>query len=202
MSRYRRTATWRNRLRITPWLFRTAFVAVTTLACAALPVQSQSRADEYRVKAAFILHFAELAEWPLETTNASDSAFKICVMGNDPFHGALEESMEGKSMGAKPIRVHHPREFRDVLACHVLFVAETESRRVSALLDEAKDAPVLTIGDSEDFVLQNGGMIGFCLENNKVRFDVNVVAANRAHIKISSRLLLLAKVVVGNQVIK
>ncbi|HET9399752.1 MAG TPA: YfiR family protein, partial [Candidatus Acidoferrales bacterium] len=140
---------------------RTLVAVLAVLASAYAPVQSQSRADEYRVKAAFIFHFAELAEWPPEVMNSADSAFKVCVIGEDPFHGALEESMQGKSMGARPIRVRYPKEFREALACQVLFVAETESKRVSALLNETKDAPVLTIGDSEDFVLQNGGMIGF-----------------------------------------
>lgn len=165
-------------------------------------MKAQAPVDEYRVKAAFIFHFAQLVEWPPEAMKPEGAPFSVCVLGDDPFHGALEESMEGKSVGARPIRVSHLKESHDVHGCHVLFIGESEGKRISALLGETRNIAMLTIGDREDFVLQDGGMIGFCLEDNKVRFDINIVAANRARIKISSRLLLLAKVVIGNQGLK
>ena len=189
-------------IKLTVW--RPSSIAAGLLCAVMWPagMRAQAPIDEYRVKAAFIFHFVQLVEWPSEAMKSETAPLSVCVLGDDPFHGVLEESMDGKSVGARPVRVSHPRESRDVHGCHVLFIGESESKRISALLSEAKDAPVLTIGDSEDFVLQSGGMIGFCLENNRVRFDVNVVAASRARIKISSRLLLLAKVVIGNRGLK
>jgi len=56
---------------------------------------------------------------------------------------------------------------------------------------------VLTVGESEHFV-QEGGIIGFCLEQNKIRFEINLEAAEKAKLKISAKLLALAKTVIGN----
>lgn len=167
--------------------------------CPAYPVHAQSRAEEYRVKAAFIFHFAQSVEWPSDAMKSSSAPFNVCVLGEDPFHGALDESMENKAVGSRPIRVSHVKNAGQASGCQVLFISEVEAKRLSAPLGELKNGATLTIGDTEEFVLQQGGMIGFCLENDRVRFDINASAASRRGIKISSRLLLLAKVVIGNQ---
>ena len=164
-----------------------------------LCVRAQSPTDEYRVKAAFIFHFAQLVDWPESTAKSGSDPFAVCIFGDDPFRGALEESMSGKSIDERPVRINHAKAPAEIQGCRVLFVADAEMKRFPSLLTGLKDAAVLTIGDSEEFVLQRGGIIGFCLDDDKVRFDVNLDAANRARLKISSRILLLAKVVIGTK---
>lgn len=162
-------------------------------------VRAQSRTDEYRVKAAFIFHFAQLVHWPENTAKSGTDPFAVCIFGDDPFRGALEEAMSGKTIDERPVRVSHAKAPADIQGCRVLFVGDAAMKRFPSLLSALKDSAVLTIGDSEEFVLQRGGVIGFCVDQNKIRFDVNLDAASRARLKISSRILLLAKVVIGTK---
>jgi hypothetical protein len=162
--------------------------------CAAL---AQSQASEYHVKAAFLFHFVQLVEWPAGSLGNEMNPVTLCTIGEDPFHGDLDGTLAGKSVGTRPLRVRHLKPAEDVQGCQVLFVSKTDSARLGRLLEELKDGPILTVGESDGFV-QQGGMIGFLLVENKVRFEINLEAAERAKLKISSRLLLLAKAVVGN----
>jgi hypothetical protein len=164
---------------------------------AAFVALAQSKGDEYRLKAAFLFHFAQLVDWPAGALGADQDPLMLCTLGEDPFHGDLEAVVEGKLAGNRPLHVQHFKQAQDVQGCHLLFVGGGEPSRVPLLFAKLKDTPVLTVGETQDFVKQ-GGMIGFCLEGNKVRFEINLDAAQRAGLKISSRLLLLAKSVVGS----
>jgi hypothetical protein len=161
----------------------------------AAPAAAQSKTDEYRLKAAFLFHFAQLVDWPSEAAGNSGPLI-ICTVGDDPFNGDLESAVEGKLAGMRPLRIQHFKPAQDVLGCQVLFIGGGDHMRVPLLLARLKTAPVLTVGETDDFVKQ-GGIIGFSREGNKVRFEINLEASQRAGLKISSRLLLLAKSVVG-----
>jgi hypothetical protein len=100
-------------------------------------------------------------------------------------------------VGSRPLRVLHLKPAEGFQGCQVLFVGRRDAARLSRVLGELKAGPILTVGESDGFVEQ-GGMIGFCLVENKVRFEINVQAAEQAKLRISSRLLLLAKTVIGN----
>jgi hypothetical protein len=157
---------------------------------------AQSQQDEYQVKAAFLYHFAQLVEWPAETAGDSGS-FPLCIFGDDPFHGQLEDAVSGKQIGPRTLQIRHVRQPQEARACRVLFIGKVESRRIPALLPELQHSPVLTVGETDGF-LSAGGIIRFCLEGNKVRFEINRLAADSVGLKVSSRLLLLAKNVVGD----
>jgi YfiR/HmsC-like len=158
--------------------------------------RAQSTDEEYRVKAAFIFHFAQLVDWPPETrTGAADSLF-LCTIGEDPFQGALEGTVAGKVIGNRVIRVRHLNQPDDMPTCHVLFLGRAQSKRIPMLLADLHNAPVLTVGETADF-LGDGGMISFVLDQNNVRFGINLDAAEAAKLKIGSRLLLLAQTVIG-----
>jgi hypothetical protein len=79
---------------------------------------------------------------------------------------------------------------RDPSGCHVLFVPEGVS--AAPLLNEARMKPILTVGESDTF-LRHGGIVNFIMEDGKVRFEISQDAASRAHLRISSRLLRLAR---------
>jgi hypothetical protein len=152
--------------------------------------------SEYQVKAAFLFHFAQFVDWPAEAFKGADSPLTYCTLGEDPFHGALEATLNGKMIGARPVRVLHFRQVQAIQECQIVFIGTPEKKLVATMLANLSTSPILTVGDSEDFV-QGGGMIGFFLEDNKVRFDINLDAAEHAKLKISARLLALAKTVVG-----
>ena len=151
---------------------------------------------EYQVKAAFLFHFAQFVDWPPEAFKAIDSPITYCTVGEDPFQGALDASLDGKKIGARAFRVQHFKQMQQIQECQVLFLGSAEKKSIAAELANLKGAPVLTVGESENFA-HGGGIIGFLLEDNKVRFEINVEAAERAKLKISARLLALAKTVIG-----
>jgi hypothetical protein len=122
----------------------------------------------------------------------------FCVWGEDPLPNALQRIVQGKLVGTHPVHVRTVPDAEDLSSYHLLFIGGENSRRAIGLLTNVKDAPVLTVGESKDFA-KGGGMIGLSLEENKVRFDINLKAAQHANLKISSRLLLLARTVIDEQ---
>lgn len=163
---------------------------------AALLAPGQSQVEEYRLKAAYLFHFAQFVEWPAGALDGADKPLVFCVIGEDPFHGDLEGTVQGKSAGGRAVRILHLQRIQANSGCHLAFIDHKQGGRVHELLASLDKAPVLTVGESEDF-LREGGMIRFCMEDRKVRFEINQGAAERAHLKISARLLLLAKSVIG-----
>jgi len=157
---------------------------------------AQSQVDEYQLKAAFLFHFAQFVEWPLDALKNPDDSFLFCVLGEDSFHGDLERIVEGKLLADKVVRVQHIKQLQESQGCRVVFIDANESKQISLSTASLRKMPVLTVGESEDF-LRQGGIIRFCLEDRKVRFEINQQAAGDAHLKISSRLLQLAKAVMG-----
>ena len=163
----------------------------------AWPASAQaSSPNEYAVKAAFLFHFAQFVEWPEGAFQNADSPVVYCTMGEDPFQGALDESFKGKTIDARALQVRHLKEGSEVQGCHVVFIGKTGKRSVTDELTSLGSSPVLTVGETEQFVKDNG-MIAFCTEENKIRFAINLGAAERAKLKISAKLLALAKTVIG-----
>ncbi len=148
------------------------------------------------MKAAFIFHFAQLVDWPADAQTGADKSLFLCTLGADPFHGVLEGTVAGKAIGNRVVRIRHLGEPEDMQACQILFFGKAESKRIPMLVTDLHNAPVLTVGETAGF-LDAGGMIDFLLEENKVRFDINLDAAESARLKIGSRLLILAEHVVG-----
>jgi len=173
-----------------------AGVALLCLSCVLLAA-GQSRVEEYRLKAAFLFHFAQFIEWPAGAfPDGADQPLVFCVIGDDPFQGDLEGTVQGKSVAGRTVEVRHIARIQPNSGCHMAFINRKESGRAHELLASLEGAPVLTVGESEEF-LRQGGMIRFCMDERKVRFEINQGAAERAHLKISARLLLLAKSVIG-----
>jgi hypothetical protein len=162
-------------------------------AAALAAAEGPSQAGEYQLKAAFIYNFAQFVEWPANSFEAPDSPIVIGVVGDDPFHGALERAVSGKRVQDHPLIVHHVQFDEPLTACHIVYFSSADDRRLQSYLVVTRGKPVLTIGEADRF-LQYGGIIRFFLENNKIRFEVNVQAAQQAGLKISSKLLKLARI--------
>jgi hypothetical protein len=155
---------------------------------------AKSDAGEYQIKAAFLFNFVKFVDWPADTFKDEKYPITFCTVGEDPFGGTLDEVVSGKMSGNHSIRVQHYKLPKDILGCHILFIGSQQKKFIAAILDHLKNSPVLTVGESDGFV-QQGGMIGFVLEEDKLRFDINLDSARAAKLKISSRLLSLAKIV-------
>jgi hypothetical protein len=155
------------------------------------PARAQSIADEYQVKAAFLFHFAQLIDWPAESLDAGDRSIKLCILDDESHRQELQSTIEGKSIGARAFHVRLLSQPQEIQGCNILFLSRDEVKRQSAILKSLRGLPVLTVGETSNF-LADGGMIRFHLEEGRIRFDINLAATESSHLKISSRLLLLA----------
>jgi len=150
---------------------------------------SQPNNDEYHMKAAFLFHFAQLVEWPAEAFDRSDSSLFLCTLEDDTFYDELENTIEGKQVGSRTIRIRHVHMSQAARSCNMLFIGKSEGKGLS--LAALRNLPVLTVGET-DYFLSSDGMIRFRFEQDRIRFDINLAVANSSHLKITSRLLLLA----------
>jgi len=150
---------------------------------------AQPANDADRVKAAFLFHFAQLVEWPADAFDHSGNSLFLCTLEDDTFFDELENTIEGKQIGSRTIHIRHVHFSQATRECNMLFVNKKDSRNLP--LATLRNLPVLAVGEADDF-LSSGGIIRFRIENDKIRFDINLGAAQASHLKISSRLLLLA----------
>ena len=147
---------------------------------------------EYLVKATFLYNFAKFTEWPDEAFEGPGSPLRICILGDGRFGDAFE-NIKGKTVGARPLSIRYCRDVEESKGCHVLFIGFSEENHVSEILEKLDDRSCLTVGDGTAFT-RSGVMLGFFLENNKVRFEANLTAIGRSRLSISSRLLKLARI--------
>ena len=151
---------------------------------------------EYQIKAAFLYNFAKFIEWPAEAFTESCAPLIVGVIGNDPFGSALDQTMSGKTINGRPLIIKRLKWGQNLRTCQILFISSSERKRLAQLFESLKGATVLTVSETEQFC-QQGGIINFLIEDNKVRFEINATAATGAQLKISSKLLALAKTVRG-----
>lgn len=155
-----------------------------------------SATAEYRTKAALIANFLGFVDWPADALGAPNSPFLICATGDFPFGTALAESTRGETVHGKRVDVRWVRQESELRACQVVFVSRSEAKRYRKILGDVRGASVLTIGETPDF-LDAGGAVALLLENESLQFEVNLPAAASARLKISARVLNLARRVIG-----
>jgi len=156
--------------------------------------QDSSGSSEYLIKAGFIYNFANLVQWPSNAFAQPDSPIVIGILGEDPFGTILDRVLQGKKVNGRSFVVKRLKSPADLKECHILFVSSSEMTRLAEAIHLVKGMPILTIGEIPGFA-KRGGIINLVLEDNKVRFEVNVEAAKEADLNISSRLLALARIV-------
>jgi hypothetical protein len=159
-----------------------------------------SDSSEYLIKAGFIYNFAKFVEWPSTAFAEPDSPIVIGVLGTDPFGDIINHVVEGKKIGARGFVVRRfkwskeLKDLKDFKECRILFVSSSEKMHFEEIVEAVKGLPVLTVGETPGFA-ERGGMIRLMLEDNRVRFEVNVDAAHDGNLNISSRLLTLARII-------
>jgi hypothetical protein len=172
-----------------------AVVASLVTIGGAYDIQSQTTAPtEYAVKAAFLLKFADYVAWPADRA-PSGRPMVIAVLGTDPFGNLLDEMLASKEVRGRKVVARRFTSIEDaVQQASILFVSSSERPELTRILRTLDGRPVLTVGDMDRFALR-GGIVGFRMQGNTVRFDVNVEEAEKAGLKMSSQLLKLARIV-------
>ena len=166
-----------------------AMLVVTPFAAAA----PADRASESAVRAALVYNFAKFTEWPANLI-APGELLSLCVAEDSSMAAELEELVANRTVGQRGLTVRRVRLDQSLLTCHLLYARGLDARRTTRLLDLIGSAPILTISDHEEFA-QNGGIANFFVDGGRIRFAINVAAVQRARLQVSSKLLILARVV-------
>jgi uncharacterized protein DUF4154 len=168
----------------------------TALVLAAAPCLDSSPRDplpEYPVKAAFLYHFVEFVEWP-EASPLPPGTVTIGVLGRDPFGDVLDKAILEKVVAGRTLAIRRFASVEALEPCEILFIGSSEMAQLPEILARLGQAPVLTVGEADRFA-RRGGMIGFFFEGGRVRLEVNRGAAERAGLRVSSKLLAVARLV-------
>jgi hypothetical protein len=151
---------------------------------------------QYQVEAIFLFNFAKYVDWPAAAFPNVTAPITIGVVGTDPFGDNLQNIIQGKTINGRPFVIKHLASDSDLGGCQILFISDSEATRMGEVLDRAGALPILTVGEDEEFA-QNNGIINFVLKDGKVRLEIDLTAAKKNKLTISSRLLAVADVVRG-----
>jgi hypothetical protein len=171
---------------------RLALFFAALLAAGQVPAQG---ASEVQVKAAYLYQFGGFVEWPPKAFAGPDGVFRIGVLGSDEMAAELERIVATRQIQGRQVAVRRLRAGEPLQGLQVLFVGAGETARLPEILSPANAAPLLVVTES-DGALANGGVINFVVADNRVRFDVALPQAERRRLRISSRLLGVARRVV------
>ena len=187
-SRRRGVAWWELWLRYVPLLFALVCAMASSLGAATL----NSDADEYRAKANFLAQFPYFVEWPANASDTTDSSFRFCVYGDFQFGTSLAEALRSATVHGRRMELQWVRKEKELRGCQMLFVSRSEEKRYAHILDGLRGTSVFTIGETPAF-LEAGGDVYIYPENDALRFEVNLSAVQRGRLKLSARLLTLAR---------
>lgn len=169
---------------------------LAALLALAAPVAARAAAAasvrESALEAVFLYRFASFVRWPSAALPPRGAPFVIGILGPDPFGGALQAAVRGETVAGHPIVVRELAGAAAGNACQIVFVDPGEEARMRQLRPGA-----LTVGETETF-LASGGMIRFQTEARHIRLVIDLGAARRAGLEVSSQLLRLAEVIGGS----
>ena len=191
LPEYRRL--WRNR----GVQLARIIATVLWLLIAASSALGQAMAGEYQVKAAYLYNFGRFVEWPAKLTTANTGSFAICVIGEDPFGPALDTTLASETIGNQKVAARRISSLQESVDCQILFISSSEAKRLNKIIEALGNSAVLTVSDIPQF-LQRRGMIQLLMEGNRIRFEVNLAATQRASLTLSSELLKVATAVRKN----
>jgi hypothetical protein len=152
---------------------------------------------EYQVKALFLLNFTKYVDWPPAAFAGTNAPIVIGLYGEDKFGDALTKAVEGKTISGRRIVIQPIEKDGDPGKCQMLFISDSEKNHLGEILDKTKALPVLTVGETDQF-MERGGIINFVKKEGKIRLEINLAAARQAKLEISSKILGVADVVKGN----
>ena len=183
--------------RTAPFRIPLCAIALLVLAGASSILSQGTPSVEYQLKAAFLFNFAKFVAWPPDAFPSQTAPITLCVFRHDPFGSALDEVIHEKAINNRELLARRIHDLPELKACQLVFVSEREEKQLPEILESLKGASSLVVGESADFA-ERGGAVQFFLENNKLRFVINVDAIQRARLQASSKLLALARIVHDN----
>ena len=151
---------------------------------------------EYQVKSLFLLNFLKYVDWPPVSFGETNMPIIIGLYGEDKFGDALKKAVEGKTVSGRRIIIQPIETDNDLGKCHILFISDSEKKHLGEILAKIKTLPVLTVGETDQFLAMEG-MINFTKKENKIHLEINLVPAQRVNLKLSSKLLTVADTVLG-----
>ncbi len=159
---------------------------------------TKARADdasnrEYQIKAAMIINFVSFTEWQKDAFPSDNAPLVIGVVGQNPFGSTLEQLCAGKNVAGHALVVRYFSSPQSIDRCQALFVPKSAESDVNQVMSKINGEQVLTIGESDNFPWA-GGVIRFYLDDNKIHFEINPDGAEQAKVKISSKLMKLARI--------
>ena len=150
---------------------------------------------EYTIKGAYLYNFGRYVQWPATAFVDDHAPFVIGVLGTDPFGTVLDEIATSAKVDGRPVVAKRFATLAEYSPCHILFItASTDAKVKAEVLAKLQNKGVLLVGEEAGLV-QQGAVVNFYIENNKVRFEINVGTARQQQLKVSSKLLSLAKIV-------
>jgi hypothetical protein len=167
------------------WLFINLFPPALSL---------NGESVEYPVKLAFLYSFTKFVEWPADSYSDPGAPLAICVVGHDPFSPDIEAALQTRKAGSHPVRVLSRKPAEALSVCHMVFIPVTEKDQAGKIVRSLNGSSTLTVGETEGFAAM-GGVINLTVEKSEIHFEINRLAADRAHLTISAKLLGLAKIV-------
>lgn len=174
-------------------LFRFYWILVLLLFAVPEQLMAQRPTPAFKVKAGFLYNFTQFVDWPPSAFNSADTPFIIGIMGDEDLAAYMEELVRNERIGERPIQVRRVYNRSQALQSNMLFIDSQAERPEKEIFTEAGKKGILTVGDSENFT-RWGGIIRFYTENSKIRFEINTASAQAAKLRISSKLLSLAKI--------
>jgi hypothetical protein len=158
--------------------------------------QSQAETLEYRIKAAFLCKFANYVEWPAQAFARTDSPIVIGVVASDAVGDEIARTAAALSVDGRPLKVRRLHQGDSIADVHLIYVASSENSRLAETLAAVKGRPVLVVTESSQAVAL-GSMINFVVVDNKVRFDISPHSAESSRLRISARLLSVARMLIA-----
>lgn len=175
---------------------RRAIAFFCCFALFSLPVFPQTRPTEYQVEAAYLYNFGKFVNFPVGSRTGTD--FSVCILGEDPFGSTIDQTVAKAKIDGKPIVTRRIARAGEAQGCRIVFISESETGRLRTILPLLSKSGMLTVSDLPRFA-ERGGMIQFVMEGDRVRFEVNLGAAQQAGLNLSSELLKVAVKVTGGQ---
>jgi len=167
--------------------------------CFAIQPPAPGKPSEDEVKAVYLFNFGKFVHWPASSATVSANpaqTFDLCVIGQDPLTEILTRVTVQERLDNRPVRVRQIDNPAEARSCAIVFLGANEAARIEQDLAALRGAETLTVGDQAEF-LKRGGMLQFVVEDNRVRFSVNLEAVGKTQLQLSSELLKVAAWVTG-----
>jgi hypothetical protein len=155
---------------------------------------AQTPGEESVVKAAFGFNFLKFVEWPPEAFTGPAEPLVVAIVGGGGTADATERFLADKQVGGRPVVVRRVSWDAPLSGVHAAYVSETDRKKLARVLESAAAAGALSIGEGAEFA-SRGGVIALLIEERRVRFDIDMAAADASGLRISSKLLALTRVV-------